>query len=202
MAQSHDDTPQWQQQGGGSVSIARSTHTHTTIEAAVCSPGSTIYAEIVEFVYREAELLDDNRFGEWLNMLAEDIHYVMPVRTTQFRARGDGFQDVAFFEENYVSLRTRVKRLETEFAWAETPPSRTRHFITNVLAEPGRKGNEFNVRSSFMVARTRSDQGYQLFTGRRQDVLRRSAAGDYTVAERRILIDQTVLSGSNLSIFF
>lgn len=179
-----------------------STAARAAIETASCAPGSTIYAEIVEFLYREAELLDDNRFAEWLNMLAEDIHYVMPVRTTQFRSKGDGFQDVAFFEENYVSLRTRVKRLETEFAWAETPPSRTRHFITNILAEPGSKGGEFFVRSSFMIARTRSEQGYQLFTGRRQDVLSRSDGSDLKVAERRILIDQTVLSGSNLSIFF
>ena len=171
-------------------------------KAAVCAPGSVLYGEIVEFLYREAEFLDSNRFGDWLNLMAEDIHYVMPVRTTQFRAKGEGFQDVAFFEENFVSLRTRVKRLETEFAWAETPPSRTRHFITNVLADPGDKPDEFDVRSSFMIARTRSDQGYQLFTGQRQDVLRRSDAGDFKIASRRILIDQTVLSGSNLSIFF
>jgi PAH dioxygenase small subunit len=174
----------------------------STINAGPCAPGSPVYAEIIEFLYREAELLDDNRFAEWLDMLAEDIYYVMPVRTTQFRAKGDGFQDVSFFEENYVSLRTRVKRLETEFAWAETPPSRTRHFITNILVDPGDKTAEFQVHSSFMVARTRSDQGYQLFTGRRQDILRRFDAGDFKVASRRILIDQTVLSGSNLSIFF
>jgi len=171
-------------------------------KAALCAPGSVLYGEIVEFLYREADLLDSNRFGDWLNLLTEDIHYVMPVRTTQFRSAGEGFQDVAFFEENFVSLRTRVKRLETEFAWAETPPSRTRHFITNVLAEPGGKAGEFDVRSSFMIARTRSDHGYQLFTGQRQDVLRRSDAGDFKIANRRILIDQTVLSGSNLSMFF
>jgi PAH dioxygenase small subunit len=198
VAQPHDDAVQWQQQSGDTVTAPA----HTAVATASCAPGSSIYAEIVEFLYREAELLDENQFAEWLNMLAQDIHYVMPVRTTQFRAKGDGFQDVAFFEENYVSLRTRVKRLETEFAWAETPPSRTRHFITNVLAEPGDKDGEFSVRSSFMVTRTRSEQGYQLFTGRRKDILRRSDNGDLKVAERRILIDQTVLSGSNLSIFF
>ena len=110
--------------------------THSALVAADCAPGSVLYGEIVEFLYREAELLDSNRFGDWLSLLAEDIHYVMPVRTTQFRAKGEGFQDVAFFEENFASLRTRVKRLETDFAWAETPPSRTRHFITNILADP------------------------------------------------------------------
>jgi PAH dioxygenase small subunit len=182
--------------------VSSESSTHRALAAADCAPGSVLYGEIVEFLYREADLLDSNRFGDWLNLLAEDIHYVMPVRTTQFRAKGEGFQDVAFFEENFVSLRTRVKRLETEFAWAETPPSRTRHFVTNVLAEPSGKEGEYDVRSSFMVARTRSDQGYQLFTGQRQDVVRRFVTGDFKIASRRILIDQTVLSGSNLSIFF
>ena len=75
--------------------------THSSLIAADCAPGSVLYGEIVEFLYREAELLDSNRFGDWLGLLAEDIHYVMPVRTTQFRAKGEGFQDVAFFEENF-----------------------------------------------------------------------------------------------------
>ena len=172
------------------------------ISVADCAPGSMLYGEIVEFLYREAEFLDDNRFGEWLNLFTEDTHYVMPVRTTQFRAKGDGFQDVAFFEENYVSLRTRVKRLDTNFAWAETPPSRTRHFISNILAEPAEKPGEIAVRSNFFVTRTRSDQGYQFFTGQRRDLLRRSGSGELKIADRRILIDQTTLSGSNLSIFF
>lgn len=182
--------------------MTSATSTNSALVAADCAPGSALYGEIVEFLYREADLLDTNRFGDWLDLLAQDIHYVMPVRTTQFRAKGEGFQDVAFFEENFVSLRTRVKRLETEFAWAETPPSRTRHFITNILADPGDKAGDFQVRSSFMVARTRSDQGYQLFTGQRQDVLRRTDVTDFKITSRRILIDQTVLSGSNLSIFF
>ena len=170
--------------------------------AADYAPGTALYGEIVEFLYREAELLDENRFADWLDLFTEDTHYVMPVRTTQFRAKGDGFQDVAFFEENFVSLRTRVKRLDTNFAWAETPPSRTRHFISNILAEPAEKPGEISVRSNFFVTRTRSDQGYQFFTGQRQDRLRRSENGDLKIADRRILIDQTTLSGSNLSIFF
>jgi PAH dioxygenase small subunit len=200
VAEAHDHAAEWQQQGGCPVTAA--SQLRPALEPPVCTPGSPFYGEVVEFLYREAELLDSNRFSDWLALLAEDIHYVMPVRTTQFRTKGEGFQEVAFFEENFVSLRTRVKRLETDFAWAETPPSRTRHFVTNVLAAPGDREGEFNVRSSFMVARTRSDQGYQLFTGQRQDILRRPDGGDFKIADRRILIDQTVLSGSNLSIFF
>lgn len=174
----------------------------STAEARLsCAPGTPLYGRIVEFLYHEAELLDTYRFGEWLALLADDIQYVMPVRTTQFRSEGEGFQEVAFLDENISSLRTRVKRLETESAWAEAPPSRTRHFVSNVLAEPGARADEIAVRSSFMVTRTRADHGYQLFTGRREDVLR--LAGDaMKIARRRILVDQTVITNSNLSVLF
>ena len=167
-----------------------------------CSPSSALYGDIVEFLYREAELLDAYRFEDWLALFADDIRYVMPVRTTQFRAKGSGFHDVAFLDENLVSLRTRVERLQTEFAWAETPPSRTRHYVSNILAEPGATPNAFAVRSNFLITRTRADHGHQMFTGWREDVLRRDDAGGLKIAQRRILVDETVITGTNLSILF
>jgi hypothetical protein len=53
-----------------------------------------------------------------------------------------------------------------------------------------------------MVTRTRSDHGYQMFTGRREDVLRRIVGGQFKIAKRRILGDQTVLTATNLSVMF
>lgn len=167
-----------------------------------CMPGSPVYGEILQFLYQEAEFLDDCRFREWLGLFTEDIRYTMPVRTTQFRSRGAGFQDVAFIEDNFNSLTTRVERLLTDTAWAETPPSRTRHFITNVLVQPGQRTNEFAVRSSFMVTRSRGSQGYQMFTGLREDTLRRLPSGELRIAYRSILVDQTVITSTNLSILF
>jgi 3-phenylpropionate/cinnamic acid dioxygenase small subunit len=52
-----------------------------------------------------------------------------------------------------------------------------------------------------MVTRTRADHGYQLFTGRREDVLRLDG-GAFKIARRRILVDQTVITNSNLSVLF
>ncbi len=186
----------------GSCPMSLSATSRPAPESAVCIPGSSLYGEIVEFYYREAELFDSSRLADWLATLTADVRYVMPVRTTTFRAKGDGFEDVSFFDENFASLQTRVKRLETDFAWAETPPSRTRHFVTNILAQAGETSGDFNIRSNFMVTRTRADQGYQFFTGLRQDLLRRAGDREFKLAFRRILIDQTILSGSNLSIFF
>jgi 3-phenylpropionate/cinnamic acid dioxygenase small subunit len=173
-----------------------------TATAASCSPGTPLYGDVVEFLYREAELLDTYRYEDWLALFADDVRYFMPVRTTQFRAKGAGFHQVSFFDENLVSLRTRVKRLQTEFAWAETPPSRTRHFITNVLVELGERPNEYMVRSNFMITRTRADHGHQMFTGLREDLLRRDEGNGLKVAQRRILTDETVITGTNLSVLF
>lgn len=167
-----------------------------------CMPGTPRYGEILQFLYLEAEMLDECRFREWLALFTEDVRYTMPVRTTQFRSRGAGFEEVAFIEDNFNSLTTRVERLLTDTAWAETPPSRTRHFITNLLVEPGERGGEYAVRANFMVTRSRGDQGYQLFTGVREDTLRYLAPAQLRIAHRRILVDQTVITGTNLSILF
>lgn len=173
-----------------------------TRQAPSCAPGSALYGEIVEFLYREADMLDSFRFGEWIELFTADVRYDMPVRINQARAEGDGFQDVGFFDDNLISLQTRVKRLQTESAWAETPPSRTRHFVSNVLVAPGANPDEFAVTLNFMLTRTRGNQGYQMFTGRREDTLRRVAGGALRIARRRIFADQTTLTSTNLSVLF
>jgi 3-phenylpropionate/cinnamic acid dioxygenase small subunit len=73
--------------------------------------------------------------------------------------------------------------------------------VNNILIEQADDG-ELDVRSSFMVTRTRQDNGYQLFTGERHDRLRRGGDGRWLVARRVILPDQTVITATNLSIFF
>jgi 3-phenylpropionate/cinnamic acid dioxygenase small subunit len=100
------------------------------------------------------------------------------------------------------SLRTRVRRLQTDTAWAETPPSRTRHFVSNLLIAPGTRSDECLATTNFMITRTRGEQGYQLFTGRREDTLRRVGDAAFRIARRRILVDQTVITATNLSILF
>jgi 3-phenylpropionate/cinnamic acid dioxygenase small subunit len=190
-----EDAAQWHEQGNTRMSEVKE-------RADTCMPGTPLYGEIVRFLYVEAKLLDEGRFNEWVELFAEDIRYTMPIRTTQHRKSGEGFQDVGFFDENLISLQTRVKRLETDAAWAETPPSRTRHFITNILAKPADGASEFKVVSNFMITRTRADRDYQMFTGVRNDILRRAGEGQFKIAKREILIDQTVITGTNLSILF
>ena len=119
----------------------------------------------------EAALLDDGKFHEWLGILAEDVHYWMPTRYNRTRReREHEFSkpnEIAFFDEDKSSLAMRVKRLDTGMAWAEDPPSRTRHLVTNVQVRQRSAADEYDVTSSFLLYRTRLETDLNLFAGRR-----------------------------------
>ena len=107
-----------------------------------------------------------------------------------------------FLAEDMASLKMRVGRMETEFAWAEDPPSRTRHLITNILVEAGEDEHEARASSYFLVYRSHGDISKpDLFSGVREDVLR-DVDNEWRLARRKILVDHTVMGASSLSIFF
>lgn len=155
-----------------------------------------------EFLVREAELLDHRRFGDWLELFTEDIVYRMPVRVTRAsRLEETVLDDMSHFDEDMFSLRKRVERLETEYAWTEEPPSRTRHFVTNVRTDATEREDELLVRSNLLLFRSRGDiREPDLLSAERSDVLRR-VDGEWKLARRDILIDESVLRTQNLAIF-
>jgi PAH dioxygenase small subunit len=163
--------------------------------------GAPEYFEVTEWLYREARLLDQGDFESWLALMSTDIQYSMPTRTAVNPKDGQGFDfEFGLFAENHSSLSARVARLQTDQAWAEQPRSRTRHFVSNIQVERNAAG-ELKVTSSLLLSRLRSNRPHDLFTGERQDTLRREAGGLKLVA-RVILLDQTVMESHNLSIFF
>ena len=158
--------------------------------------------EVLEFLYREAELLDTGRLEDWLALLTDDVQYRMPVRLTRERTSPtDRSDEMQFFWDDRATLELRVRRLRTDFAWAEDPPSRTRHFVSNVRIAPGAGADELDVRAYVLVYRNRGDTaGYELISGERRDLLRR-VAGGWRLARREVIIDQASLANQNLAIF-
>jgi 3-phenylpropionate/cinnamic acid dioxygenase small subunit len=162
---------------------------------------------IEQFLYSEANLLDERRFDEWFALFADDIRYWMPVRFNRMRKdRAHEFSkenEVALFDEDKRSLEIRVKRLATGRAWAEEPPSRTRHIVSNVRITPSDATAEFTVQCNFFLYRSRGERQVDHFVGGRDDVLRR-ANNEYgfQVARRTIYLDQTMVLANNLSVFF
>lgn len=158
--------------------------------------------EVEDFLYHEAELVDSGRFGEWLELMTDDVRYEMPVRMTRERGGAPDVSDEAqFFWDDRATLQLRVDRLRTEFAWAEDPPSRTRHFVANVRVRPAERPDEVEARSYVLITRSRGDGArYDLLAGERRDRLRR-VDGAWRLARRAFVVDQVVLGTRNLSIF-
>jgi biphenyl 2,3-dioxygenase beta subunit len=97
-------------------------------------------------------------------------------------------------------LESRVRKLETGYAWAEDPPSRTRHLVTNVrLISDNADG--LVVETNFHLYRTRLNSEEDSWIGLRRDLLRRKE-GTFEIADRKIFLDQTVILSRNLSNFF
>src|SRR5262245_11774749 len=161
------------------------------------------WLELMHFYIHEAWLLDERRFTEWLDLFTDDVLYFIPRRKNVLRReahrevtpRGD----LALIEDDRRYLEMRVARLDTGMAWGEDPPSRTRHLIGNLVAEPADNG-EANAKTAFLVYRPPLETDHQLLAGSREDVLRR-VEGAWKIARRTVLLDANVLLDKNLSIF-
>jgi 3-phenylpropionate/cinnamic acid dioxygenase small subunit len=173
--------------------------------------------EVEQFLYREARLLDDRRFHDWLTLFTDDVRYWMASRTNRYPKSSKAISildperyveddigredELAILDETKETLIGRVARLDTGMAWAEDPPSRTRHMISNIEVESGDVESELRVYSNFIVYRSRAETEQDFYVGARQDVLRR-VDGEWKIAHRKLILDQNVLLAKNVSIFF
>lgn len=85
-----------------------------------------VHFEVEQLYYEEADLLDDGRYVDWLELLADDLDYWMPTRTNRLRrqqalsiaSRGEA----AFYDETKESLAWRIRRFDSGMAWLRTRP--------------------------------------------------------------------------------
>ena len=177
----------------------------TATRAVADAPISqALWFELMQFYIREAWLLDERRFKEWLDLFTDDdVLYFMPRRKNVHRRDAEReltpLGDLAILEEDKRYLEMRVARLDTGMAWAEDPPSRTRHLVGNLEATPLENG-EVEARTAFLVYRSHLETDAQLLSGCREDRLRQ-VDGAWKVARRTIVLDANVLLDKNLSVF-
>ena len=172
--------------------------------------GLLLKQEIEEFLYREADLLDERRYEEWLALVAEDVRYWMPMRRNvklddrerEFTREG---RDISWFDEGKDTLTRRVRQTQTGIHWAEEPVSRISHLISNVQiveATPSfAEAREVAVKCRFLIYRNRVETETDILVGKREDRLRRKG-DDWRIARRKIVLDQNVLLSKNLTFFF
>ena len=163
-----------------------------------------LWHDLMQFYIREAWILDERRFRDWLDLFTEDVFYFMPRRLNVHRHETERelsrVGDLAIFEDDKTYLTMRVERLETGMAWGEDPPSRTRHIVGNLVVDPQASG-EVNARTAFILYRSHHETEENIFAGYRDDVLR-PADGDWKIARRTIVLDSNVIMAKNLSVFF
>jgi len=178
-------------------------NSESTAPPVTVTPQQALWLELMQFYTREAWLLDERKFTEWLDIFTDDVVYFMPRRKNVLRRELhrelSPLGDLAILEEDKHYLEMRVARLDTGMAWAEDPPSRTRHLIGNLEAAPLDNG-EVEARTAFLVYRSHLETDHQLLSGRREDVLRK-VDGAWKVARRTIVLDANVLLDKNLSVF-
>ena len=148
----------------------------------------TLRAQVEDFLYEEAALLDEWRLDEWADLFTEDARYVVP--TTDL-PEGDPAQDLVFIDDDIVRIRARVKRLNSRHAHREYPMSRTRRFISNVRVRQTDEG-DFAVNANALVYRFRSGE-VAPYVGRYEYILKH-VDGRFKIRHRRAVLDHESLA--------
>lgn len=148
---------------------------------------SVTRAQIEDFLYEEAALLDAWKLDEWLALLTDDATYRVP---SNDRPEADPRGTLFTIADDIARIRARVTRLKDRSAHAEYPPSRTRRLITNVRVI-GR--DPLRVEANFVVYRYRRNEDVREYVGRYRYELR-GAGGALRIARREAILDALELA--------
>ena len=145
-------------------------------------------AEVEDFLFHEAALLDDWKLDDWLALLTEDAAYYVPSNDAPASNHRNALFMVA---DDANRIHARVKRLKDTQAHAEFPHSRTRRMISNVRIT-GTEGDSMTVEANFVVHRFRRGAPERKFVGKYMYILKISGE-TLKIAERRAILDSTEL---------
>lgn len=160
------------------------------------------HVALEQTLFREARLLDEERFDEWLTMTTEDVVYRMALRGRRFRKDRSGDPPVGtgmIFNEDRARLRLRIDRLVSGYVWAEDPVNFVRRIVSNVEIAPADDGAR--VHSVIAIHRNRIDNLTRTLLAGRKDLWRATEDG-WRLARRDLVLDHSTVPDSNLNVFF
>ena len=162
--------------------------------------------EVEDFLWQEADLLDEFRYEEWLDLLTDDLTYWMPIRANvpsremEHEMVKDG-PALSWYTDDKPTLEKRVSQIRTHVHWADEPYSRVSHIISNIQVLGWESANELKVKCRFVFYRNRHEDEQSTFIGKRIDTLRQTEDG-WKIARREIYLDESVLLFKNFTNFF
>lgn len=157
------------------------------------------YDEILNFYRLETILLDEHRYEEWLDLLTESVQYKVPVRETRAGPTEEVRGDLHHIDDDKFQLEKRVERINTEFAWAEDSPTRTRHILFNTRTIQTDE-NRAQTLCNLLLCVTRRNDPTKILSGEREDVLRK-VDQEWKLEDRVVRLDQTSLPVRSVSFF-
>ncbi len=160
-----------------------------------------LYAEVAQFLSREALLLDEGCDEEWLKLLADDLDYGVPIRQATLPRADEVTRTTYRFRDNKADVRSRLARTSTGHAYSEVPPSRTLRVVGSIVVRPGPQPDLVEASSALLMFRQRGiDKHYDLIPCRRNDLLRRTDDG-LRLVKREVITTETSLMTPNLGVF-
>lgn len=131
------------------------------------------------FVYKEADLLDDRRFDDWLKLCTDDVLYWVP----NFERDGDPGEVGVIVYEGMQGLRARIARATHELNPVQKPPPRTRHFLTNIVVSGDGNGTA-EVTSNLLLYVSKEKRLMQ-YPGKTEYKLRKTDGG-WRIAQKKV----------------
>ncbi len=152
--------------------------------------------ELAQFIYREASLLDQARYGEWLELFANDGQYWMPLSPGQT----DTKLHASLMLEDKLLLGIRIERLAGARTYSQQPPSRCHHLLQQpeVLSQDDEAGR-YQLRTSFHYVETRKDDQFLLAGWATHDLVR--VDGALRIALKRVDLVNCDAAFGNICLF-
>lgn len=178
-----------------------------TTKATTTIEDHLLRLEIEDFLWHEADLLDEFRYEEWLDLLTDDMSYWMPIRENvpsremENEMASEGPAEVSWFTDDKPTLTARVGQIRTRVHWADEPFSRITHMISNIRVLGWNGPDEVRVKCRFLFYRNRHQDEESTFIGKRIDTLRRTNDG-WKISRREIYLDESVMLFKNFTNFF
>jgi 3-phenylpropionate/cinnamic acid dioxygenase small subunit len=154
----------------------------------------TLYAEVRDLLFREARLLDEQKWRPWLDLYCEDAVFWVPATKMAGGYTEDPEQELNFiYIKGRVGLEARIFRLETNSSIASTPPPRTAHLITGVTIDAV-NAKEIATFATWQVVSFSEQRGQQIRSGSYAHVLRREE-DRLRIAQKKIMLLEYVIDG-------
>ncbi len=152
---------------------------------AVAEIGPETQLAVERFLYRQAEILDEQRWDDWLSLFADDGRYWMPAEADQ--TDGEGVPNI--FWEDLDLMKLRIRRNRHPRAHSQAPPNRLCHVVSNVIIESEDGNGDIVVRSRFHCAEYLRYE-VRNFTGKYRHFLRNAPDGYRIALQRADLVNR------------